>query len=100
MIFNLLMHIVAGIFGPQLFTVSSQGILLCLAFTAVVQGVDMRRIYKEHKGYILARPPEVREEQLKTFNERKYYTFPWLYVTKMLFYGSLTLGVAAIVRSL
>ena len=47
MIWNLAIHTAAGYFGSGMFTLDSKGITTCLVITALVQGIDMIRIYRE-----------------------------------------------------
>lgn len=100
MIWNILIHVVAGIVGPQLFAWSLQGIVTCAVVSGVIQGVDMRRIYKYHKNRILSAPPHIKDEQLKIFNEGVFYKLSQLYIFKVILYGAITIGVAAITRSI
>lgn len=98
MVWNILMHVVAGIVGPQLFSWSMQGVIICAVVTGVIQGIDMWRIYKYHKNRILSEPPHIRDEQLKIFNEGAIYKFSQLYIFKIILYGAITMSVAAITR--
>jgi len=98
MIWNLLIHIIAGILGRNIFTFTLHGILWCLLITAIVQGIDMIRIYNYHKKRIEQASPHVKEEQVRIFRKRTPIIMPQIYILKVLFYGAVTLVVSAIVR--
>ena len=99
MIWNLLLHIIAGIIGRHIFTLNLRGILWCLLITAMVQGVDMLRLYSYYKKRIEQTTLEhIREEKLRIFRKRAPVTMPQIYIVKVLFFGFVTLAVAYISR--
>lgn len=98
MIWNHLIHIIAGIIGYQIFTWSKSGLLICALITAGVQAIDIFRIYFYHKNLILASPLTVKEEKMRVFKDRAFYIFSQLYIWKVIWYGSVTILAAAITR--
>jgi len=98
MIWNLFLHIIAGIVGRHIFTLKASGILWCLLIAAIVQGIDMIRVFKSHKKRIERASPQLREEQMRNFRKRAPVIMPQIYVGKVLLYGAITLIVSAIAR--
>ncbi len=99
MLWNLGLHIIAGLFGANIFTWTGVGIMTCAVITCIVQGIDMFRIYHTTIKRINRQPPNIQMEQMKTFRKRMPITFPQLFVTKVIGYGLVTLATASIVRS-
>ena len=100
MVLNLLIHIGAGILGKNIFNTSFPGILWCFLFVAIVQGIDMIRVYRYHKKRIDQAIPHLREEQMINFKRRVPIIMPQIYILKVLFYGAVMLAVATIVQRL
>lgn len=100
MIWNLGLHIIAGIFGYEIFTWKFEGIILCGILTSIVSGIDMFRLYHSTVKRIRQQPPHVQDEQMRTFKKRLPITFPQLFVAKFIGYGLVTLVTASIVRAL
>ncbi len=100
MVLNLLIHIGAGILGRNVFNTSFPGILWCFLFVAIVQGIDMIRVYRYHKKRIDQAAPHLREEQMINFRKRAPIIMPQIYVVKVLLYGAVTLVAASIMRRL
>lgn len=98
MIWNLLIHIIAGIIGRNIFTIDLDGILWCLLIAIITQAVDMIRPYSYHKKRVDQAIPEVREKQMINFRRRAPIIMPQIYILKVLFYGIVTLAVAGIAR--
>ena len=91
MIWNLAIHTAAGYFGSSMFTLDSKGLITCLVITALVQGIDMKRIYREISARGIVH--EVGPQGIRTLNYKLVQT----YIMKILFYGSITLLVASFV---
>ena len=91
MIWNLAIHTAAGYFGSGMFTLDSKGIITCLVITALVQGIDMIRIYREIEDRGIVN--EVGPQGIGTL----IYKLVQTYIMKILFYGSITLLVASFV---
>ena len=100
MVLNLLIHISAGILGRNIFNINFPRILWCFLFVAIVQGIDMIRVYRYHKKRVDQAIPHLREEQMINFRRRAPIIVPQIYIVKVLFYGAVTLAVAAIVQRL
>lgn len=98
MLWNTLIHIIAGILGRNIFIINIHGILWCLLVTAVVQGIDMIRVYKYHKKRVELSNPVIREDHMKNFRKRAPIIMPQIYIVKVIFYGLITLAIATIVR--
>lgn len=99
MLWNIGLHIIAGLVGANIFTWTGVGIMSCVFITCVVQGIDMLRIYRTTIKRINQQPPHIQEEQMKTFRKRMHVTFPQLFVMKVIGYGLITLVTASIVRA-
>ncbi|ODS32281.1 MAG: hypothetical protein SCARUB_02583 [Candidatus Scalindua rubra] len=99
MLWNLGIHIIAGLFGANIFTWTGVGIMTCVIITCVVQGIDMFRIYHTTMKRINQQPPDILMEQKKAFRKRMLITFPQLFVMKVIGYGLITLATASIVRA-
>lgn len=94
-----MMHIGAGILGRNIFTINLYGILWCFLFIAIVQGIDVIRVYSYHKKTIERTTlVHIREEKMRNFRRRAPIIMPEIYVVKVLFYGAVTLVVATIAR--
>lgn len=98
MLWNILIHIIAGILGKNIFTINIYGILWCYLIATIVQGIDMIRVYSYHKKRVEQANPELREEQMRNFRRRAPVVMLQIYIVKVLLYGTVTLAVAAIVR--
>ncbi|MBA7647449.1 hypothetical protein ES703_55221 [subsurface metagenome] len=99
MVWNLLIHIIAGILGRNIFTLNFHGILWCLLIATIVQGIDMIRVYNYHKKRIERTTlVHIREEKMRNFKRRAPIIMPQIYIVKVLFYGAVTFAVAAIAR--
>ena len=100
MVLNLLVHISAGILGRNIFNINFPGISWCFLFVAIVQGVDMIRVYRYHKKRVDQATPHLREEQMIKFRRRAPIIMPQIYIVKVLLYGAVTLVAASIMRGL
>ncbi len=98
MLWNLGLHIIAGFFGREIFTWTFEGFMWCIAITALVQGIDMFRLYSATVKRIRQQPPHVQDDQMQTFKKRLPITFPQLFIAKLVGYGLVTLVTASIVR--
>jgi len=99
MLWNHIIHIVAGIFGASIFLWTGDGILLSAIIAALSQATDTIRMYFYHKNHILSAPEGVREEQMHNFKEGALYKFAQLYIVKVIWYGVVTLITAQLMRS-
>ncbi|MFX0210585.1 MAG: hypothetical protein ACFFDT_31685, partial [Candidatus Hodarchaeota archaeon] len=89
---DFIIHIVAGAVGYNIFTFHPPGLFYCLAFTVVVQGLDMLRIHFTTKIRVLRSPSHKMEEQLENLKGPLYfYKLAQLFVMKVVFYGLVTL---------
>ena len=100
MLWNCLLHAGGGVLGSNLFFWTGEGLVICLSITAIVQGIDMFRVYKVTVKRIRMEPIERQEEAMATFRSRLAVLFPQFYIAKVVGYGLLTLIVASITRSL
>ena len=101
MLWNIILHIIAGAVGYGIFTFRYPGFLYCLAVTVVVQGIDMFRYYSRIKKRIDESSGKVREKEMKKFkNVRGFFISTLWYIMKVIFYGLITLVSALIVRQI
>ena len=99
MIWNLFIHIIAGIVGYRIFAFQYPGFVYCLAMTVVIQGIDMFRIHYSTKKRILRESPHIRNRQLKNLKDSAYfYKLAQIYILKVIFYGLVTLVSSSIMR--
>ncbi|MBI5789407.1 MAG: hypothetical protein HZA78_11190 [Candidatus Schekmanbacteria bacterium] len=100
MLWNFIIQFIAGILGANLFIWSGMGLLSCLTMTGVIQAIDMFRIYHITVKRIRQQPQHIQEQQMATFTQRLFITFPQLYIAKVIGYGLITFIVAYITRSI
>ncbi len=100
MYWNIGIHIIVGLFSANIFTLTFNGIMTCISFTCIIQGIDLIRIYRTKIGEINQQPPHIQEEQMKTFRKLMPMTFSRIYIKKIFGYGFLSLVTANIVRVL
>ena len=100
MIWNHLLHLIAGIIGSSIFNFTGVGILTTITITAFTQIIDTIRMYRYHKNLILKKPDEIKEEQLHNFKSGAFYKFFQLYLLKVVWYSLIILLTAYITRSL
>jgi len=99
MLWNHALHIVAGVFGANIFIWSGAGILISAIVASTTQAIDIGRMYFYHRNRVLTAPAEVREEQIMNFKQGALYKFAQLYVAKVIWYGLVTLVAAHVMRS-
>lgn len=100
MILNLFVHIIAGVVGYKIFSFQSPGLIYCLAMTIVLQGLDMFRFHSNTKKRVLRAPSQLREKQLENLKGKVYFfKLAQIYVTKVVFYGLVTLVASSIMRN-
>ncbi len=100
MIWNHLIHIIAGLIGASIFLFNVEGILTAVLITAITQTVDIIRMYRYHRNLILQKPDEIKEEQLRIFNKGAFLKFSQLFLLKVVWYSIIILFAAYITRSL
>lgn len=101
MIWNLFIHIIAGIVGYRIFAFQYPGFVYCLVMTVVIQGIDMFRIHCSTKKHILRASPHIRDRQLKDLKGSGYfYKLAQIYVAKIVFYGLVILVSSSIMRQI
>ena len=100
MLWNLGLHIIAGVFGREIFTWTFEGFMWCIAITAIVQGIDMLRLYSTTVKRIRQQPTHIQDKQMQTFKKRLPVTFPQLFIAKLVGYGLVTLVAAIIGRAI
>ncbi|MBS1258119.1 MAG: hypothetical protein MAG551_01172 [Candidatus Scalindua arabica] len=100
MIWNIGLHIIAGLFGTKIFVWTVTGILTCVAITCFVQSIDMLRIYRTTMTRINQQPPHIKDEQIKAFKQRLPIAFPQLFIMKVIGYGLVTLISASVFRAM
>lgn len=100
MLWNTGLHIIAGLFGSNIFSWTSQGIIACLVITSLIQGIDMTRLYRTTVKRINEQPDHIRDEQMQTFKKRLPITFPQLFIMKVIGYGLVTMASASIMRAI
>lgn len=100
MLWNTLIHAVLGVLGRNAFAWSLQGTAGAVGIAAVVQGIDMIRVYRYHNGRFLASPAGQSEDEIRAFRQGLKIKLPQLYILKILWYASITLLSAAVSRAL
>jgi len=100
MIWNLLLHVIAGFIGNEIFTISSSGLIWCFAISMATQAIDTIRIYYDTKKLIEQKQDaHDREEQMATFKKGVFIKFPQLYIMKTIFYSIVMLASAYLARA-
>lgn len=90
MFVNHAVHLWAGVVGSEVFSLSVQGFAFAMLFVGILQGLDTIGFYHTYKRLLATSSPEVRKElPIKT---------AWLFVMKVVWYGSLTMVTAVVVR--
>lgn len=100
MIWNMGLHIIAGLFGTKIFIWTVTGIITCVVITCLVQVIDMLRIYRKTITRINQQPPHIQEEKMKAFKQRLSIIFPQLFIMKVIGYGLVTLIAASVFRAM
>ena len=99
MIWNHLLHILFGFFGHNLLTFSKEGLLICFAIAAVVQGIDTMRFYSYSKKRLMAESPSsIHNGHLDAVKKDAPYKLFQLWLLKVAWYGSVSMLVAALFR--
>lgn len=100
MLWNHLIHVVAGVIGTTIFSWSAVGIVTAGIVAAVTQAIDTVRMYFYYRDRILQAPPDVREQQMKAFKQRAVIMLAQLYVVKVCWYAVVLLLAAYVTRSI
>ena len=100
MLWNHLLHVVAGVIGATIFNWSGAGILTAGIVAAVTQAIDTVRMNFYHRDRILQAPPDVREQQMKAFKQGAVIKLVQLYVVKVCWYAVVLLLAAYVTRNI
>jgi hypothetical protein len=99
MIWNHLLHILFGFLGHDLLTLSKGGVLICLAITVAVQGVDTIRFYSYSKNRLITEiPNSIHDGRLEAMKKDALYKLSQLWLFKIVWYGGVSMFVAYLVR--
>src|SRR3990172_5609306 len=99
MIYNHLLQAAFGYFARDALTWSTNGVLICLAVTAVVQGIDTARFYSYSTRRLMAERPESSYDgQLAAVKKDAPYKLAQLWVLKVLWYGGVSMVIAQVSR--
>lgn len=96
MLWNHLLHALAGILFPTLFLWTTDGILAAAAIAVVAQGIDTLRMYSENKAMALRPSMGEHAAAMKIF----LYKLAQLFLFKVVWYGLVTLIAASAMRAL
>jgi hypothetical protein len=99
MIWNHLLHAFFGFFARDILIFSRKGFLICFAITAVVQGIDTIRFHFYSTQRLIREVPDaIHDGRLEAVKKDAIYKLPQLWLVKVLWYGSVSMFVAALFR--
>ena len=99
MIWNHLLHAFFGFLAHDVLTLSRKGLLICFTITAVVQGIDTMRFYSYSKKRLITEVPDaIHDGRLESVNKDSLYKLPQLWLFKVVWYGCVSMIVAALFR--
>ena len=97
MIWNHLLQAAFGYVARGALTWSANGILICLAVTGVVQGIDTARFHSySMKRLVAERPESVHDGYLEAVKKGAPYKLAQLWVVKVAWYGGVSMVIAQI----
>jgi hypothetical protein len=88
---NHILHIGAGIAGANVFLISSNGWILVILFSFIVQGLDTYGFYHMYKRLLTDTPDALKQLPTKV---------AWILTMKIFWYGSVTMLTAMVIRNL
>lgn len=98
MLMNTLIHAALGVIGRNVFVWSWEGAALAVGSAALIQAIDMVRLYRYHNTRFLASPAGESDEEIQRFRRGLKVKLPQIYLMKVVWYTIITVAVAAIAR--
>lgn len=99
MVWNILVHIVIGILGTELFDWSAQGILYSLLVVCVTQPAEIARQYSTDKNKAAQKPAHQRKAEVAEFNKNFKKELISTLIQNIIMYMAIVLMSAEITRS-
>lgn len=94
MAWNIFMHVLIGLLGTELFTLTVNGVLLAIIVVIATQGSDLLRVYRARKRKIEEGPAKERVARMKELKET-LPSFLGMTFAKGLFYYTLLVLISS-----
>ena len=100
MLWNHVVHLIGGALGANIFTWSTPGVLMGVAFSLVVQGISMAFLHSNVRNRFSAMPEDIQKNPKSSppGSPLYWYKLAQVYLAKVIWYGLVTLLAAQVMR--